>query len=235
MKPNSEFFQRDRFIHPATYTPVYMTSVLRSPRIPLWSLQTSLSEITGPILKPDEFGPLDNDLLLNYAKPACSSGRALSCTAMCATRPVSSADIIVELWRGHRRTSAQERHLFRAHRSQFRRLWPHAHERRRLLCFSHGEARRLSVPQLRQFLRRHIHFPSKVQARRLITQMYFEGDPLIPHDSILQTIADPKARDRLVARLDLNASVPLDTIAYRFEIVLRGSRQTLFENKKEGA
>jgi protocatechuate 3,4-dioxygenase beta subunit len=65
--------------------------------------------------------------------------------------------------------------------------------------------------------------------------MYFEGDPLIPHDSILQTIADPKARDRLVARLDLNASVPLDTIAYRFEIVLRGSRQTLFENRKEGA
>jgi protocatechuate 3,4-dioxygenase beta subunit len=65
--------------------------------------------------------------------------------------------------------------------------------------------------------------------------MYFEGDPLIPHDSILQTIADPKARDRLAARLDLNASVPLDTIAYRFEIVLRGSRQTLFENRKEGA
>jgi len=65
--------------------------------------------------------------------------------------------------------------------------------------------------------------------------MYFEGDPLIPHDSILQTIADPKARDRLVARLDLNAYVPLDTIAYRFEIVLRGSRQTLFENRKEGA
>jgi protocatechuate 3,4-dioxygenase beta subunit len=64
--------------------------------------------------------------------------------------------------------------------------------------------------------------------------MYFEGDPLIRHDSILHTVADPAARDRLVALLDLNASVPLHTLAYRWDIVLRGTRSTLFENRLQG-
>jgi protocatechuate 3,4-dioxygenase beta subunit len=59
-------------------------------------------------------------------------------------------------------------------------------------------------------------------------------DPLIRHDSILNTIPDEAARDRLVARLDLAASVPLDTLAYRWDIVLRGTRATVFENKLQG-
>src|ERR671913_1162416 len=63
-----EFFQRDRGFRPPALTPAYKTSVLRSPRIPLWSLQSSLSEVTGPVFRPDELGPLDNDLILNYAK-----------------------------------------------------------------------------------------------------------------------------------------------------------------------
>jgi len=63
-----EFFQRDRSLHPPALTPAYKTSVLRSPRIPLWSLQNSLSEVTGPVFRPDELGPLDHDLIRNYAK-----------------------------------------------------------------------------------------------------------------------------------------------------------------------
>src|SRR5262245_25008973 len=67
MTPEYEFHQRNRDIHPPALTPVYKTSVLRSPRIPLWSLQNSLSEVTGPAFARDEIGALDNDLLLNYA------------------------------------------------------------------------------------------------------------------------------------------------------------------------
>ena len=82
----------------------------------------------------------------------------------------------------------------------------------------------------------HIHFSlfGSGFAQRLITQMYFEGDPLIRHDSILATIPDPAARERLVASLDLEASVPLDTLAYRWDIVLRGRRSMLFENRLQG-
>jgi protocatechuate 3,4-dioxygenase, beta subunit len=83
----------------------------------------------------------------------------------------------------------------------------------------------------------HIHFSlfGSGFAQRLITQMYFEGDPLLRHDTIAHTIPDPDAIGRLVAPLDMNAAVPLDSLAYRFDIVLRGRRQTLFENKLQGS
>ena len=64
----SEFFQRDRRNQPPALTPGYKTSLLRSPRLALWSLQNSLSEVTGPVFGHDELGPLDHDLILNYAK-----------------------------------------------------------------------------------------------------------------------------------------------------------------------
>ena len=70
--------------------------------------------------------------------------------------------------------------------------------------------------------------------QRLITQMYFEGDPLINHCPIAATIKNRSQLDRLVAPLDLASSRPLDFLAYKFDIVLRGRRQTMFENKLEG-
>ena len=82
----------------------------------------------------------------------------------------------------------------------------------------------------------HIHFSlfGNAFAQRLITQMYFEGDPLIKVCPIIKTIPDEEAINRLIAPLDLNASVPDDTMAYRFDMVLRGRRSTLFENRLEG-
>jgi protocatechuate 3,4-dioxygenase beta subunit len=71
-------------------------------------------------------------------------------------------------------------------------------------------------------------------AQRLITQMYFEGDPLIWRCPIVGAIPDRAAAKRLIAALDMNATIPMDAIAYRFDIVLRGRRATLFENRPEG-
>ena len=67
-----------------------------------------------------------------------------------------------------------------------------------------------------------------------MTQCYFEGDPLIPLCPIVQTIPDADAIDQVTARLDLNATIPFDSIAYKFDIILRGRRSTLFENRLEG-
>ena len=82
----------------------------------------------------------------------------------------------------------------------------------------------------------HIHFSvfGSGFGQRLITQMYFEGDPLILRCPIVRTIPDPAAIDRLVAPLDMSAAMPMDALAYKFDIVLRGRRQTMFENRKEG-
>ena len=66
MNVTSEFYPRDRSIQPPELTPRYKTTVLRSPRIPLWPRQASLSEMTGPTLVRQDLGPLDNDLARNY-------------------------------------------------------------------------------------------------------------------------------------------------------------------------
>ena len=82
----------------------------------------------------------------------------------------------------------------------------------------------------------HIHFSLFGEAfvQRLITQMYFEGDPLIPLCPILNTISDPAAVGQLIAKLDMGEMEPFDSLAYRFDIVVRGRRSTYFENRPEG-
>jgi len=82
----------------------------------------------------------------------------------------------------------------------------------------------------------HIHFSvfGHGFAQRLITQMYFEGDPLIPLCPIVNAIADKEAVEQLTAPLDMTRTVPMDARAYKFDIVLRGRRSTMFENRLEG-
>jgi protocatechuate 3,4-dioxygenase beta subunit len=77
----------------------------------------------------------------------------------------------------------------------------------------------------------HIHFSLFGQgfAQRLITQMYFPGDPLLPLDPIFLATADEEARNRLVAKFDLDVTQPEFALGYRFDITLRGPSATPFE------
>lgn len=68
---------RDYNNHPPAYAPGYKTSVLRSPRNALISLQNSLSEITGPVFSQQDLGPLDSELILNYAKEGLPIGERI--------------------------------------------------------------------------------------------------------------------------------------------------------------
>jgi protocatechuate 3,4-dioxygenase beta subunit len=77
----------------------------------------------------------------------------------------------------------------------------------------------------------HVSISGPSIATRLITQLYFEGDPLIPLCPIVKSIADPQAVQSLIARLDMGMANPMDCLAYRFDIVLRGQRATHFENR----
>lgn len=236
----AEYYQRDRRIHPPALTPDYKTSVARSPRLALISLQGSVSETTGPVFGHGDLNPIDNDLIKNYAKDGdpvgeriIVHGRVLDENA----RPVPST--LVEIWQANaggryrhkkdtylapidpnfggcgRTITDAEGHYF------FRTVKPGAYPWRNWV---------------NNWRPAHIHVSVFGHAfcQRLITQLYFEGDPLIPHCPIVQTIPDPDAIDRLTAKLDLNATVPLDSIAYRFDIVLRGRRSTMFENRMEG-
>ncbi len=240
MIPQAEFIQRDRSQHPPALTPDYKTSVLRSPRLSLWSLQNSLSEVTGPAFGRDELGPLDNDLILNYAKSGepigertIVHGRVLDGNG----RPVPNT--LVEVWQAN--AGGRYRHT---NDTYIAPIDPNFGGCGRTITDDNGHyAFRTVKPGAYPFRNHvnswrpaHIHFSvfGSGFAQRLITQMYFEGDPLLAMDSILGTIPDPAARQRLVAPLDMNAAIPIDSLAYRFDIVLRGTRSTLFENKLHG-
>jgi protocatechuate 3,4-dioxygenase beta subunit len=77
----------------------------------------------------------------------------------------------------------------------------------------------------------HIHYSlfGAGFAQRMITQMYFPGDPLLQYDPIFHSVSDPAARERLVSRFDLSITQPEWALGYRFDFVLRGRDQTPFE------
>ncbi len=240
MNHDAEFFARDTAQHPPAIAPIYKTSVLRGPQRPLVSLRNTLSEVTGPVFGPDMLGPLDHDLLRNFATSGepigqrlILHGRVLDGTGA----PVPGA--LIEIWQANAGGRYRHRNDF-----YLAPIDPNFAGSGRTVTDAQGRyVFRTVKPGAYPYPNRgndwrpaHVHFSlfGHGWAQRLITQMYFEGDPLIRHDSILATIPDAEARDRLVARLDLNAAVPLDMLAYRFDLVLRGRRATVFENKLQG-
>jgi protocatechuate 3,4-dioxygenase, beta subunit len=240
MKP-AEFYQRDRNWHAPALTPAYKTSVARSPRYSLISLENTPSEITGPRFGHNDIDPLDNDLLNNYAKAGESPigeriiihGRVLDENA----RPVPNT--LVEIWQAN--AGGRYRHKKDTYLAP---IDPNFGGCGRTMTDVEGYYYFRTVKPgaypwrngINDWRPAHVHFSvfGTGFAQRLITQLYFEGDPLIARCPIVQTIPDPAAIDQLTAKLDMNATIPLDTIAYRFDIVLRGRRSTLFENKLEG-
>ena len=240
MEPKSEFFPRDRGWHPPAFTPDYKTSVLRSPRCALLSLQNSLSEVTGPLFNHNELGPLDNDLIRNYANAGEPIGERIIVHGRIldeARRPVPNT--LVEVWQAN--AGGRYRHKNDTYVAP---IDPNFGGCGRVLSDAEGRYYFRTIKPgpypWRNFVNSwrpaHIHFSvfGSGFAQRLITQMYFEGDPLIAKCPILNAIPDPEAKKQLVAPLDLNAAIPIDALAYRFNIVLRGRRSTLFENKLEG-
>ena len=235
------FFPRDRDWHPKAYTPGYKTSVTRSPQKALISLHNTLSEITGPVFGHGMLGPLDDDLIHNFARPGESAigqrivvhGRVLD------ERGKGVAGALLEFWQAN--AGGRYRHRKESYTAP---LDPNFGGCGRTITDEEGlYAFRTIKPGpypwpngVNDWRPAHIHFSifGHGFAQRLITQMYFEGDPLIPLCPIVRTIADPRAVSDLTAALDMAATIPMDARAYKFDIVLRGRRSTMFENRPEG-
>jgi protocatechuate 3,4-dioxygenase beta subunit len=235
-----EFHMRDWSVHPPAYAPNYKTSVLRSPQKALISLQNSLSEVTGPVFSSDELGPLDNDLILNYAKNGEPIGERIIVHGYVLDengRPVPNA--LVEVWQAN--AGGRYRHKKDTYLAP---VDPNFGGCGRMLTDKNGYYYYRTIKpgpypwrnRINDWRPAHIHYSLSGSgfAQRLITQMYFEGDPLIATCPIVKSIADEESVRRLIAPLDRNGAVQLDCLTYRFDIVLRGSRATLFENRLQG-
>lgn len=238
--PYPEFYARDQFLHPPAFAPIYKTSVLRSPRNALLSIEQSLSETTGPVFNHNEIGLLDNDLILNYAKDGEPIGpRIIVHGYILDENGRGLPNTLVEFWQAN--AGGRYRHKNDTYLAP---IDPNFGGCGRTLTDENGYYYFRTIRPgpypwknyTNSWRPAHIHFSlfGTAFAQRLITQMYFEGDPLVKICPIVKTIPDEAAIDRLIATLDMNASVPMDTMAYRFDMVLRGRRSTLFENRLEG-
>ncbi len=234
MKPNMTYRPRDWEAHPPLLFPAYGSTVLRAPKQPLIPLPQGLGELTGPVYGHEAIGDLDADLTKNGAmngeplgERIVVSGRVLDESG----RPVPGT--LVEIWQAN----AAGRYIHRKDQHHAP-LDPNFFGAGRCVTDSEGNYRFVSVRpgaypwknHVNAWRPPHIHFslfgPSFVT--RLVTQMYFPGDPLLAHDPIFQSVP-AFARSRLVAEFSLDLTVPEQALGYRFDIVLRGPRETPME------
>ncbi|HXY85454.1 MAG TPA: protocatechuate 3,4-dioxygenase subunit beta [Gaiellaceae bacterium] len=233
MSENVEVVREDT-VDPPWNWPEYRSTALRAPKRPLVLLPHTLSELTGPAFGEGAVGELDHDLTRQHEGPPLGeriivSGRVLEEDG----KPVRNT--LVEVWQAN----AAGRYIHEVDRHPAP-LDPNFTGAGRCLTDDEGRYRFVTIKpgsypwqnHPNAWRPAHIHFSvfGRAFTQRLVTQMYFPGDPLFEYDPIFQSVRDPKARERLIAGFDLETTVPEWALAYRWDIVLRGSAATPFEN-----
>jgi protocatechuate 3,4-dioxygenase beta subunit len=214
--------------------PAYRGTRLRSPRQPLIPLPQALGELTAPVLGEDRIGPLDDDLTRQHAGEPLGEriivgGRLLDGDG----RPVPEA--LIEVWQAN--AAGRYRHSADRHPAP---LDPNFSGAGRVLTDRDG---RYTLTTIRPgaypwgnhpnaWRPAHIHFSvfGRAFAQRLVTQMYFPGDPLLPYDPIFNSVPDAGARERMIARFDIETTRADWALAFDYDVVLRGHAGTPFEN-----
>jgi protocatechuate 3,4-dioxygenase beta subunit len=219
--------------HPPYLWPAYVGTQLRAPKRPLIVLPHTLSELGGPVYGHESVLETDSDLTRQHAGEPIGERIIVAGTVMDESgRPVP--DALIEIWQAN----AGGRYIHKTDNhpapvdpnfTGAGRCVTDAQGRYRFTTIKPGSYPWLNHPNA--WRPNHIHFSlfGPLFLTRLITQMYFPGDPLIAYDPIAQSVTDPKALDRLVSKFDLEITVPNWALGYRFDIVLRGHAATPFE------
>jgi protocatechuate 3,4-dioxygenase beta subunit len=224
----------DRDTQPEYCYPPYASTVKRSPREPLLPIQATLSEITGPIFGFDRIRANDWDLTKQgegdpIGERIVVTGRVLDANG----RPV--ANTLVEVWQAN--AAGRYPHKRDNHNAP---IDPNFFGAGRTLTDADGRYRFVTIRpgeypwrnHYNAWRPAHIHFslfgPSFVT--RLVTQMYFPGDPLLEYDPMFMSIPDARARARLVSTFEWEHTIPEQALGYRFDVVLRGREETPTEN-----
>ena len=196
---------RSRAGHPPAYAPGYKTSVPRSPKQALISMSATPTEDTGPTFGHAMLGELDNNLILNFTGTPAIGERIVVYGRVLDECGRPVPNALIEVWQAN--AGGRYRHKKDGYLAP---LDPNFGGCGRAITGEDGSYEFLTV------------------------QPGAYPWPNGPNDWRPAHIHISSAIARLVAPLDMNRSKPLDFLAYKFDIVLRGTRQTLFENKMEG-
>ncbi len=221
---------------PAYLYPPYVSSVARSPRMPLVLLPKTLTERTGPVFGHNLVRKNDNDLTAQHEGEPLGErifvhGRVLDEDG----RPARGA--LVEIWQAN--AAGRYRHKVDDHDAP---LDPNFTGAGRILTDDNGYYFFKTIKpgaypwgnHYNAWRPAHIHFSlfGSGILSRLVTQMYFPGDPLQPLDPIFNSVPDEGARKRLISRLDMDRTEPDYALAFVWDIVLRGRGDTPFEEAR---
>ena len=226
---------------PGTHPPLdyagYGSTALRHPLLTPIDLPQRLTEITGPVLGDRKPADSDADVTKQHegepqGQRIIVQGRVLDSDG----RPVP--DTLIELWQAN--AGGRYRHIVDRWDSP---IDPNFSGLGRAMTDAFGHYRFITIKpgaypwknHLNAWRPAHIHFSlfGRAFTQRLVTQMYFPGDPLFFQDPIFNSIPDPAARERLVSRFNLDETVPEWALAFDFDMVLRGSGATPFEGDDE--
>src|SRR5664279_5211730 len=223
-------------VYPKHLSPEYKSTVKRSPSKPLIIVPHTLSELTGPAFGHDAIQETDNDLTKQHKGEPLGEriivhGRVLDEDK----RPVP--ETLVEIWQAN--ACGRYVHNVDQHPAP---LDPNFTGAGRTLTDKDGYYKFITVKpgaypwgnHRNAWRPNHIHFSVFGQSflTRLVTQMYFPGDPLFPFDPIFNSVTDEKARHRMISSFDLENTVPDWALCFRFDIVLRGREQTPTHTEK---
>jgi protocatechuate 3,4-dioxygenase, beta subunit len=226
-------YQRPAGVHPPLYSPEYRSTVLRAPKQKPVRLPHLLTEVTGPTHGSQPVTALDADLTRRHAGEPLGeriivTGRVLDSDG----RPVP--DTLVEIWQAN--AAGRYAHHVDDHPAP---LDPNFDGAGRCMTDSDGRYRFITIKpgaypwgnHLNAWRPAHIHFSlfGRAFTQRLVTQMYFPGDPLFAQDPIFNSVPDAKARQRMIATFELDLTEPEWALGYSWDIVLRGREQTVFE------
>ena len=210
--------------------PDYVGTRLRAPKEPLVLLPRSLSELTGPVYGESNVGPLDSDLTRQHdgeplGERIVVSGRLLGSDG----KPLAGQ--LVEIWQAN--AAGRYLHEVDTHDAP---LDPNFSGGGRCLTDADGRYRFVTVKpgaypwrnHPNAWRPNHIHFSffGRAFSERLVTQMYFPGDPLLAIDPIFNSVRDERARELLVSRFDLELTEPEWALGFRFDVVLGGRYAT---------
>jgi protocatechuate 3,4-dioxygenase, beta subunit len=219
--------------HPPYLYPDYRSTQARAPKRPLLLLPHTLSELTGPVYGHESVSELDHDLTRQYSgEPLGERIIVTGRVTDSAGRPVRSA--LIEIWQAN--AAGRYLHEVDQHPAP---LDPNFTGAGRCLTDDEGQYRFVTVkpgaypwrnhPNAWRPAHIHLSLFGRAFTNRLVTQMYFPGDPLFEFDPIFQSVRDAKARARLVCELELERTVPEWALGYRFDVVLGGPTETPME------
>ena len=222
-------------VQPAKLYPDYKSTILRAPTKPMLVIKQTIAEQSGPVFGDFKLDEWDHDLTKNSIKNGEPIGERIVVHGKVINengQPITNT--LIEIWQAN--SAGRYVHKVDQHQAP---IDPNFLGTGRCITDAEGNYKFYTIKpgaypwgnHINAWRPNHIHFSlfGANITNRLVTQMYFPGDPLLEFDPIFKSVPEA-GRKLLISAFDLSITEPNFALGYRFDFVLRGNNRTPFEN-----